>query len=89
MRDHRLLNVEWQNLTELYNRGGGNIVQAMRIFGVLIGGTLIVLLVVSLMSNLSAIGKLILSVILVVAPTMFTVIRSKNYRKTFWQSFEI
>lgn len=89
VRDHRLLNVEWQNLTELYNRGGGNIVQAMRIFGVLIVGTLIVLLVVSLMSNLSAIGKLILSIILVTAPTMFTVIRSKNYRKTFWQSFEI
>lgn len=82
-RDFRLLYLEWQNLTELFNRGGA-FIQFVSIFSSLIIGLLSILLIGFLLNNLTPIWQTIVSVLTAAIPIMACIGTVKWYNERFW-----
>ena len=82
-RDFRLLYLEWQNLTELFNRGGA-FIQFVSIFSSLIIGLLSILLIGFLLNNLTPIWQTIVSVLTAAIPIMVCIGTVKWYKERFW-----
>lgn len=86
-RDFRLLELEWQNLTELFSRGGGNFIQVISIFGSFIVGILSVVLIASLINILPPAGQTIVSVLTAAIPVVACIGVAKWYKEQFWSRF--
>lgn len=86
-RDYRLLDFEWQNLTELFNRGGGNFAQFISIFGSFFIGFIVILFLGLLFTTLSSIGQLLLSLLIVLIPFIASCLLTIRYQKRFWSQF--
>lgn len=82
-RDFRLLYLEWQNLTELFNRGGA-FIQFVSLFSSLIIGLLSIFLIGFLLNNLTPIWQTIVSVLTAAIPIMACVGTVKWYNERFW-----
>ena len=83
-RDYRLLNLDWQNLTELFSRGGGNFIYAIRIFAALIVGVLVVVGAGFLLNALNPLGQQILSVSLLIVPIAVIFLLHQRHKEKFW-----
>lgn len=88
VRDYRLLNLDWQNLMELFTRGGGNFVQTAIILGSLLFGAIAIFLLVMLHNSLESGGQMLLAIGLVLVPILVGLALTNRYRKTFWPQFE-
>ena len=82
-RDFRLLYLEWQNLTELFNRGGV-FIQFVSLFSSLIIGLISILLINYFLNNLTPIWQTIVSVLTAAIPILACVSTVKWYNKRFW-----
>lgn len=87
VRDYRLLDLEWQNLTELFNRGGGTWVQVISIFASVFVGILVVVVVTIALLSLPLMPRIVLSLIVALIPLAFTANLLFRYNKTFWPQF--
>ncbi len=88
IKDYRSLNLDWQNITELFTRGGSNFLQGIRIFVTLFAGVLLVVGAVFLMSALSGWGRILLSIALIAAPLGLTVAFAIRNKRQFWAEFD-
>lgn len=88
VRDHKKLYIDWQNLTELFNRGGGNFIQVISIMGSIFIGVILVALLSFLVTALPPIGRLAVSVMAVLVPIAGSASVIKWYNKQFWPQFE-
>lgn len=88
VRDHKKLYIDWQNLTELFNRGGGNFIQVISIMGSIFIGVILVALLSFLVTALPPIGRLAVSVLAVLVPIAGSASVIKWYNKQFWPQFE-
>ncbi|MFL2106376.1 hypothetical protein [Desemzia sp. FAM 23991] len=88
VRDYRLLNLDWQNLTELFSRGAGTWVQAISIFITVFFGVLAVVAVSFILLALPPIGQMLFSVAIVLVPLSLSAGLLVRYKKTFWKQFE-
>lgn len=88
VRDYRFLNLDWQNLTELFGRGGGNFVQALIIFGTTIVGALVVTGFAFLLLSLGPIGRIVASLLMVLLPLSAAAALTYRYQKKFWPQFD-
>lgn len=86
-RDFRLLNLEWQNLTELFSRGGGNFSQVISIFGCFIIGILAIVLIGVLLNVLPPAWQTIVSVLTAAVPIVLCIVATKWYKERFWSRF--
>lgn len=87
VRDFRKLDLEWQNLTELFNRGGGTWLQVISIFGTVFIGILATVAVVMGLLFLPSIGQIALSIVVMLIPIAFTVGLLMYYKNKFWSQF--
>lgn len=87
-RDYRLLHLDWQNLMELFTRGGGNFVQSAIILGSMLFGVLIILGLVFLHNSLGPAGQLLLAFVLLLVPLTIGASLTLHYQKTFWPQFD-
>lgn len=88
VRDYKKLYIDWQNLTELFNRGGGNFIQVISIIGSIFLGVILVALLSIIITMLPPIGQLVVSVIAVLAPIAISAGVIRWYNKQFWPQFE-
>ena len=88
VRDHKKLYIDWQNLTELFNRGGGNFIQVISIMGSIFIGVILVALLSFLVTALPPIGRLAVSVLAVLVPIAVSASVIKWYNKQFWPQFK-
>ena len=88
IQDYRDLNLDWQNITELFTRGGGNFIQSIRIFAMLFAGILIIVGTVFLMSSLTSFGRMLLSTALVLVPLALTILSATRNKKNFWMTLD-
>lgn len=87
-RDYRLLDLEWQNLTELFTRGGGNFVQVISMLGSISIGFFLIVLIAILLSSLSPAWQLVLSIVVAAIPIGFAISAAIYYKKKFWSRLE-
>lgn len=87
VRDFRKLDLEWQNLTELFNRGGGTWLQVISIFGTVFIGILATVAVVMGLLFLPSFGQIALSIVVLLIPIAFTVGLLMYYKNKFWSQF--
>lgn len=88
VRDYRMLHLDWQNLTELFNRGGGTFLQALIIFGSVFGGVLAVVLVTMVLLFSPPVWQQVVGTAVVVLPLLLSIGLLVKYKKTFWPQFE-
>ena len=88
VRDYRFLNLDWQNLTELFGRGGGNFVQAITIFMTALVGIIAIAGFTFLLITLSSVGRVIASSIMVLVPVLIAGLFTYHYQKNFWPQFD-
>lgn len=88
VRDFRKLDLDWQNLTELFNRGGGTWLQVISIFVSVFVGILAVVFATMGLLFLPSIGQIALSIVLLLVPLGFTISLLVYYKKNFWPTLE-
>ncbi|MBM6614778.1 hypothetical protein JTF06_07720 [Desemzia sp. RIT804] len=88
VRDYRLLDLEWQNLTELFTRGAGTWIQVISIFITVFFGVLAVVAVSLILLALPPLGQLVFSIAVVLIPLIVSAVVLFRYKKTFWKQFK-
>ena len=88
VRDYRLLDLEWQNLTELFSRGAGTWIQVISIFITVFFGILAVVAVSLILLSLPPLGQILFSAVIVLVPLALSFALLFSYKKTFWKQFE-
>lgn len=88
VRDYKYLNLQWQNITELFSRGGGNFIQAIRLFGALALGAAVCVIAAIVLLAVPPIWQSILSLLFILVPLAITVWRTKHYQKKFWHQLD-
>lgn len=83
-RDYRLLNLTWTNVSQLFNRGGGNYLLMLSLFGFMIGGGILV----GLYAAGVAFGfALLLNSIVVIVIAAVSILLHVYYQRSFWAKF--
>lgn len=80
-RDYRLLTLNWTNITQLFSRGGGNMVRMLTLMGGMFGGTLLTVLLGVLCTFSPILGNSLVGVTALVALSIFYF----HYEKVFWK----
>lgn len=88
VRDYRLLDLEWQNLTDLFSRGAGTWVQAITIFITVVFGILAIAVVSFILMVLPPFGQILFSIAIVLVPLALSIAMLFRYKKVFWKQFE-
>lgn len=88
VRDYRLLDLEWQNLTELFSRGAGTWIQVISIFITMFFGVLAVMAISLVILALPPVGQMLFSIAMVLIPSVLAAGLLMRYKKTFWKQFE-
>ena len=88
VRDYRLLDLEWQNLTELFSRGAGTWIQVISIFITMFFGVLAVMAISLVILALPPVGQVLFSIAMVLVPLALSAGLLMRYKKTFWKQFE-
>lgn len=88
IRDYKKLHIDWQNLTELFNRGGGNFIQVISIMGSIFIGIILVALLSFLIASLPPMGRIVVSIVAVILPVAISVSMIIWSNKQFWPKFE-
>ena len=88
VRDYRLLDLEWQNLTELFSRGAGTWIQVISIFITMFFGVLAVMAISLVILALPPVGQMLFSIAMVLVPLALSAGLLIKYKKTFWKQFE-
>ncbi|MGQ2374042.1 ABC transporter permease [Companilactobacillus zhachilii] len=84
-RDYRLRITNWTNVTELFNRGGGNLGMMATMFATLIIG--VILIVGYSMIIIMTPFALIINTIVAILVITVSVLIFKHYQITFWKRF--
>lgn len=87
VRDFRLLNLDWQNLTELFNRGAGTAMKVVIIFLTVGLGIAAIMLLAFAMMLLEPIWQFAMSAAIFIIPIAVIALLLMHYRKTFWSQF--
>ena len=87
VRDYRFLNLDWQNLTELFGRGGGNFIQSISIFGSVFVGIILITAFTFLLISLGPVGRNIASALMVFIPVIISGWVTYRYEEKFWKQF--
>lgn len=87
VRDYRFLRLDWQNLTELFGRGGGNFVQSMSIFGSVFVGIILITAFTFLLTSLDPVWRNLASSLMIFIPVVIAGSVTYRYEKKFWKQF--
>lgn len=84
-RDYRLRVTNWTNVTELFNRGGGNLGMMATMFGALFVGVIIIVAysMIIMLTPFSVLVNLIAATLIIV----LSVLILKHYQTKFWKRF--
>lgn len=80
-RDYRLLTLNWTNITQLFSRGGGNMVRMLTLLGGMFAGTFIIVLLAVLCTFAPLIGNLLVAIVALAVTLIFYL----HYEKVFWK----
>ncbi|GAF39318.1 ABC transporter, permease protein [Agrilactobacillus composti DSM 18527 = JCM 14202] len=81
-RDYRNLVLNWTNISQLFNRSGGNFAVMFLLAGEVFGGGIIIALyAIAMTFNFAVLAINVIFVILLVAVTFFLI---HHYQWTFW-----
>lgn len=83
-RDYRLLTLNWTNITQLFQRGGGNFTRMLILFGTMLVGTLFV----GLFAFLSTLSPLVGNLLIFLFALGLFIIFYYHYQKNFWEKLD-